>query len=98
MKGIDIKPYTYFASPPVTDNGEAVPTPKEMVGKIRDNIRLYHTDHLGSTALVTDLDGEVTQNVAYIPYGEVSMRRNSMRRRDSIITGRGIWIRQEQDG
>ena len=25
MKGIDTKPYTYFVSPHVTDNGEAVP-------------------------------------------------------------------------
>ncbi len=35
------------------------------------NIFFYHPDHLGSTALVTDADGEVTQHVAYIPYGEV---------------------------
>ncbi|MBR6105420.1 MAG: RHS repeat-associated core domain-containing protein [Paludibacteraceae bacterium] len=31
----------------------------------------YHPDHLGSTAMVTDLDGRITQNVLYIPYGEV---------------------------
>ena len=31
----------------------------------------YHPDHLGSTAMVTDLDGHITQNVVYIPYGEV---------------------------
>ena len=31
----------------------------------------YHPDHLGSTAMVTDLDGRITQNVVYIPYGEV---------------------------
>ena len=36
-----------------------------------DNIFFYHPDYLGSTALVTDADGEVTQHVAYIPYGEV---------------------------
>ncbi|MBO4807211.1 MAG: RHS repeat-associated core domain-containing protein [Paludibacteraceae bacterium] len=39
--------------------------------KMHDNIRLYHVDHLGSTSLVTDIDGEITQHVAYIPYGEV---------------------------
>ena len=39
--------------------------------KKHDNIRLYHVDHLGSTSLVTDIDGEITQHVAYIPYGEV---------------------------
>ena len=42
-----------------------------MMGKTRGDIRLYHVDHLGSTALVTDIDGEITQHVAYIPYGEV---------------------------
>ncbi|MBP5481979.1 MAG: RHS repeat-associated core domain-containing protein, partial [Paludibacteraceae bacterium] len=35
------------------------------------NVFFYHPDHLGSTSLVTNLDGEVTQHVAYIPYGEV---------------------------
>ena len=40
-------------------------------------IRLYHTDHLGSTALVTDIDGEVTQHVAYIPYGEIFVEQRN---------------------
>lgn len=31
----------------------------------------YHPDHLGSTGLVTDAEGVITQHVAYIPYGEV---------------------------
>ena len=31
----------------------------------------YHPDHLGSTAMVTNLDGHITQNVVYIPFGEV---------------------------
>ena len=31
----------------------------------------YHPDHHASTAMVTDLDGHITQNVVYIPYGEV---------------------------
>ena len=38
---------------------------------MQGDIRLYHVDHLGSTALVTDIDGEITQHVVYIPYGEV---------------------------
>ena len=45
--------------------------------KTGDDIRLYHTDHLGSTALVTDLDGEVTQHVAYIPYGEIFVEQRN---------------------
>ena len=39
--------------------------------KAEANIFFYHPDHLGSTSLVTNFDGEVTQHVAYIPYGEV---------------------------
>ena len=35
------------------------------------DIFYYHPDHLGSTAMVTDLDGHFTQNVVYIPFGEV---------------------------
>ncbi|GHT17495.1 hypothetical protein FACS189429_1700 [Bacteroidia bacterium] len=31
----------------------------------------YHSDHLGSTSLITDLDGNVVQHVEYIPFGEV---------------------------
>jgi len=49
----------------------------KMKQKTSDDIRLYHTDHLGSTALVTDLDGEVTQHVAYIPYGEIFVEQRN---------------------
>ena len=42
-----------------------------------DNIRLYHVDHLGSTSLVTDIDGEITQHVAYIPYGEIFVEQRN---------------------
>jgi RHS repeat-associated protein len=31
----------------------------------------YHNDHLGSTSLITDLDGNVVQHVEYVPFGEV---------------------------
>ena len=44
---------------------------------MHDNIRLYHVDHLGSTSLVTDIDGEITQHVAYIPYGEVFVEQRN---------------------
>ena len=30
----------------------------------------YHSDHLGSTSYVTDMDGNATQFVSYKPYGE----------------------------
>ena len=35
------------------------------------NIYFYHPDHLGSTSLVTNSYGEITQNISYIPYGEI---------------------------
>ena len=31
----------------------------------------YHPDHLGSSSLVTNADGAVTQHVEYVPFGEV---------------------------
>jgi RHS repeat-associated protein len=31
----------------------------------------YHSDHLGSTSLITNLDGETVQHVEYVPFGEV---------------------------
>jgi RHS repeat-associated protein len=31
----------------------------------------YHSDHLGSTSLITNLDGEIVQHVEYVPFGEV---------------------------
>jgi RHS repeat-associated protein len=31
----------------------------------------YHSDHLGSASLITNLDGEVVQHVEYVPFGEV---------------------------
>ncbi|MBQ7852940.1 MAG: hypothetical protein IJ342_08735, partial [Muribaculaceae bacterium] len=30
-----------------------------------------HSDHLGSTSYITDSDGEVSQHVEYVPFGEV---------------------------
>ena len=31
----------------------------------------YHSDHLGSTSYVTDANGEVSQHVEYVPFGEI---------------------------
>jgi RHS repeat-associated protein len=45
------------------------------IGAGNDNPELYqyyyHSDHLGSTLLITNLDGEVVQHVEYVPFGEV---------------------------
>jgi RHS repeat-associated protein len=48
-----------------------------MMRKMHDNIRLYHVDHLGSTSLVTDAEGLITQHVAYIPYGEIFVEQRN---------------------
>jgi len=31
----------------------------------------YHPDHLGSSSYITTLDGEVSQHIEYVPFGEV---------------------------
>jgi hypothetical protein len=45
------------------------------MGNGNDNPELYqyyyHSDHLGSTSLITNLDGEIVQHVEYVPLGEV---------------------------
>jgi RHS repeat-associated protein len=45
------------------------------IGNGNDNPELYqyyyHLDHLGSTSLITNLDGEIVQHVEYVPFGEV---------------------------
>ena len=33
----------------------------------------YHPDHLGSSTVITDKDGNVVQHIEYMPYGEVFM-------------------------
>ena len=38
----------------------------------------YHSDHLGSSSLITDANGNITQHVEYVPFGEVFVEeRNS---------------------
>ena len=35
-----------------------------------DNIYFYHSDHLGSSSFLTNLNGEATQHLQYLPFGE----------------------------
>jgi RHS repeat-associated protein len=37
----------------------------------------YHSDHLGSTSLITNLDGEVVQHIEYVPFGEVFLEERN---------------------
>ena len=36
-----------------------------------DRIHFFHTDHLGSTRVVTDAVGEVFEKIDYLPFGEI---------------------------
>ncbi|MDH6310596.1 RHS repeat-associated protein [Dysgonomonas sp. PFB1-18] len=51
------------------------PTTKSFAANANDNPELYqyyyHSDHLGSSSLITNLDGEVVQHIEYVPFGEV---------------------------
>ena len=42
-----------------------------MSVKMRVNSYFYILDHLGSTSMVLDADGKISQSVTYIPYGEI---------------------------
>ena len=47
---------------------------KTRAGEVGTNERLqfyYHPDHLGSSSYITNLDGEVSQHIEYVPFGEV---------------------------
>ncbi|EFA93054.1 RHS repeat-associated core domain protein [Hoylesella buccalis ATCC 35310] len=47
---------------------------KTRAGEAGTNERLqfyYHPDHLGSSSYITNLDGEVSQHIEYVPFGEV---------------------------
>ncbi len=37
----------------------------------------YHKDHLGSSSIITNGNGEVTQRIEYLPYGEVFLEQNN---------------------
>ena len=41
------------------------------------NRYFYHSDHLGSSSLITDATGGITQQMDYVPYGEVFLEKRS---------------------
>ena len=41
------------------------------------NRYFYHSDHLGSSSLITDASGNVTQQIDYLPYGEVFLEKRA---------------------
>ncbi|WP_280647429.1 MULTISPECIES: RHS repeat-associated core domain-containing protein [unclassified Dysgonomonas] len=50
-------------------------TLKSFAASANDNPELfqyyYHSDHLGSSSLITNLDGDMVQHIEYVPFGEV---------------------------
>ena len=42
-----------------------------MTTKTSKYTYFYIHDHLGSTSMVLDIDGNITQSVTYVPYGEI---------------------------
>ena len=62
--------------PPVMwEEPEDITDPAPGYGYVADttaerDIYFFHTDHLGSTAYLTDRDGKISQFVCYTPYGE----------------------------
>ena len=57
----------------------------------------YHTDHLGSTTLLTDSTGNIVQAISYLPYGEDWTEYNEMQRPDSLSLGQYRFNGKERD-
>ncbi|MBO4807371.1 MAG: type IV secretion protein Rhs, partial [Paludibacteraceae bacterium] len=53
------------------------PSHETEKAEFEGNLYFYHPDHLGSTSLVTNSYGEITQNISYIPYGEIFVEETS---------------------
>ena len=49
-------------------------TVAEAEERQQPTLRFFHTDHLGSTTLVTDEEGRVVERIEYKPFGEVYRR------------------------
>jgi len=45
----------------------------------------FHPDHLGSTAIVTDRHGNITQFIAYLPFGQNLISEHTTRRGTSLL-------------
>ena len=43
-----------------------------------DNRYIYHSDHLGSSAFLTNPDGDPTQHLQYLPFGEPFIEQRSV--------------------
>ena len=54
----------------------------------------YHPDHLGSSSYITNLDGEVSQHIEYVPFGEVFIDELELMRKSATagkINSNNTW-------
>ena len=58
-------------------NGMQAPAPTLLSNGLNTNggKYYYHSDHLGSSTLITNGDGFITQQIDYLPYGEVFLEK-----------------------
>lgn len=87
-----------------------IPLPSFVHGANENEIYWFHPDHLGSTSYITNVLGEVSQQMEYFAFGEtfVEEHRSSnnspyqfngkswMRKRDGTIMVQGIMIHAYQ--
>ncbi len=60
-------------TPPVIPNEPIIPEPPFIQGKIW----WYHSDHLGSSSYLTDVNGMPTHYYEYLPFGELMVEHNN---------------------
>ena len=71
FKGVDRDSFIYNSNP-----AQARATIQQS-GTYESQQYFYHKDHLGSSTIITTLDGTITQHVQYIPYGEVFIEQQN---------------------
>ena len=52
--------------------------PNAIAAAAERKIRYYHSNHFGSTTLVTDEHGNVVERVEYTPYGSISQQQGAV--------------------
>ena len=72
----DIRTLVYAGDIPMDMPPEPVSATLQTTGTSSD-IFYYHTNHLGSTAYVTDQNRNVTQGFIYAPFGEITTEYNA---------------------
>jgi uncharacterized protein RhaS with RHS repeats len=78
-----------------TDNAKLIQMAGGNIGTGNDNPEklqfYYHSDHLGSTSYITDLDGNVVQHIEYVPFGEVFLEeRNNTWNTPHLFNGKEL--------